>query len=239
MTAGTAQGALGVGKFKFDSDLIGQLFIIGLAAGTALAIGYFVVAVVRGGFLRAVDETSTFIGKFFAWSIVLLTLAISYEVFCRYVLGAPTDWAFDLSYMLYGTLFMMAGAYTLARNGHVRGDFVYRSWAPRRQARMDLALYVLFFFPGIIALIYSGWDYFKLAWLLNEKSSASPNGPVIWPFKAVIPITGVFMLLQGIAESIRCVQCIRTGEWPQRQHDVEEMEKLILEQAQQAKGEKA
>ena len=188
--------------------------------------------------LLAVDRLSSFVGKLFAWSIFLLTLAISYEVFARYVMKAPTDWAYDVSYMLYGTLFMMAGAYTLSRNGHVRGDFIYRNWAPRRQARMDLILYVLFYFPGILALIYAGWKYFHLSYRMNEVSSASPNGPIIWPFKAIIPITGVFMLLQGLVEVVRCIQCIKTGEWPQRLHDVEEMEKVILEQAQagQAQG---
>jgi TRAP-type mannitol/chloroaromatic compound transport system permease small subunit len=187
--------------------------------------------------LNAIDKLSTWVGKLFAWSILLLTLAISYEVFCRYALGKPTDWAFDASYMLYGTLFMLAGPYTLARNGHVRGDFMYRNWSPERQARTDLILYFLFFFPGILALIYSGWEYFKLSYLLNERSAASPNGPIVWPFKAVIPITGVFMLLQGIVEVMRCLQCIKTGEWPQRLHDVEEMEKIILEQAaQKAQG---
>jgi TRAP-type mannitol/chloroaromatic compound transport system permease small subunit len=187
-------------------------------------------------FLHGVDSLNTWIGKTFAWCIVLLTGAVCYEVFSRYVMGAPTDWAFDASYILYGTLFMMAGAYTLSRNGHVRGDFLYRNWPPRTQARIDLLLYVLFFFPGIIALIYSGWGFARLSQLLNERSSFSPNGPVIWPFKFIIPITGVLMLLQGIVESIRCVICIRTGEWPQRLSDVEEMEKLILEQAEADKA---
>jgi TRAP-type mannitol/chloroaromatic compound transport system permease small subunit len=182
--------------------------------------------------LLIIDALSTFVGKAFAWMILAMTFAISYEVFCRYALGAPTEWAFDVSYMLYGTLFMMAGAYTLSRNGHVRGDFLYRNWPARRQAKTDLVLYLLFYFPGILALIYSGWEYFKLSYLLNERSSASPNGPIVWPFKAVIPITGVLMLLQGIVETLRCVVCIRTGEWPHRLHDVEEMEKIILDQAQ-------
>jgi|SRR5688572_6019251 TRAP-type mannitol/chloroaromatic compound transport system permease small subunit len=182
--------------------------------------------------LLIIDALSTFVGKAFAWMILAMTFAISYEVFCRYALGAPTEWAFDVSYMLYGTLFMMAGAYTLSRNGHVRGDFLYRNWPARRQAKTDLVLYLLFYFPGILALIYSGWEYFKLSYLLNEHSSASPNGPIVWPFKAVIPITGVLMLLQGIVETLRCILCIQTGEWPQRLHDVEEMEKIILDQAQ-------
>lgn len=181
--------------------------------------------------LLAVDRLNAFIGKTFAWCIVILMLAITYEVFRRYVLRDPTTWAYDVSLMLYGALFMMAGAYTLSRNGHVRGDFIYRKWAPATQAKVDLVLYFLFYFPGILALIYSGWNYFYLSYLLNEHSSFSPEGPVIWPFKALIPITGVMMLLQGVVEVVRCVICIRTGDWPQRLHDVEEMEKIILDEA--------
>jgi TRAP-type mannitol/chloroaromatic compound transport system permease small subunit len=181
--------------------------------------------------LLGVDRLNAFIGKLFAWCIVILMLAICYEVYCRYVLRDPTTWAYDVSLMLYGALFMMAGAYTLSRNGHVRGDFLYRNWAPRTQAKCDLVLYFLFYFPGILALIYSGWGYFHLSYMLNEHSSFSPDGPVIWPFKAIIPIVGVMMLAQGVVEVVRCVICIRDGNWPQRLHDVEEMEKIILEEA--------
>lgn len=186
--------------------------------------------------LLAIDRLNTFIGKLFGWTILILTFAITYEVFCRYVLSAPTAWAFDVSYMLYGTLFMMAGAYTLSRNGHVRGDFIYRTWAPRKQAKVDLTLYILFFFPGILALIYSGWSYFWLSYLLNERSSFSPYGPIIWPFKGIIPLTGILMLLQGVVETMRCIICIRTGEWPQRLHDVEELETVILRKAEEARA---
>jgi TRAP-type mannitol/chloroaromatic compound transport system permease small subunit len=179
-----------------------------------------------------IDELSTWVGKTFGWCILILTFTTSYEVFSRYMFGSPTEWAFDASYILYGTLFMMAGAYTLARNGHVRGDFLYRSWQPRTQAKLDLVLYILFFFPGILALMYSGFGFAKMAWLMNERSAASPNGPIIWPFKWIIPITGVLMLLQGLVESARCVICIRTGAWPQRLHDVEELDKIMLEKAE-------
>lgn len=185
----------------------------------------------REGWLHGIDHLSTVVGQLFSWSIVVLTLAVCYEVFSRYALNSPTNWAYDVSYMLYGTLFMMAGGYTLARNGHVRGDFVYRNWSPRSQAKSDLILYFLFFFPGIAAFAYAGWDFAKMAYMFNERSSSTPDGPIIWPFKAIIPVVGVLMLLQGIVEVVRCVQCIRTGEWPQRAHDVEELEKLILEQA--------
>jgi TRAP-type mannitol/chloroaromatic compound transport system permease small subunit len=181
--------------------------------------------------LLTIDALSAWVGKTFAWCILLLTFAISYEVFSRYLFGAPTEWAFDASYMLYGALFMMAGAYTLSRNGHVRGDFLYRTWPPRRQAALDLALYLVFFFPGVAALAYSGYDFAKLSWLINEHSAASPNGPIVWPFKFLIPITGVLMLLQGVVETARCAICLRTGRWPQRLHDVEEMEQLALRKA--------
>ncbi|HVL72740.1 MAG TPA: TRAP transporter small permease subunit [Beijerinckiaceae bacterium] len=182
-------------------------------------------------FLLIVDGISAAVGKAFGWCILILTLAIAYEVGARYVFRAPTDWAFDVSYMLYGALFMMAGAYTLARNGHVRGDFIYRYWPAKAQATVDLVLFFLFFFPGILALIYAGYNFAWLSWMLNERSAFSPRGPVVWPFKMLIPIAGFFMLLQGIAEVLRCITCIRTGVWPPRLHDVEELEKVAAEEA--------
>lgn len=183
--------------------------------------------------LFVIDRISTWVGHVFAWSIVLLTAAMSYEVIARYVFNAPTEWAFDASYMLYGVLFMTAGAYTLARNGHVRGDFLYRAWPPRRQASIDLVLYILFFFPGILAFIYAGYGFAKMSWIMNEHSAASPNGPPVYHFKALIPITGVLMLMQGLAETLRCVMCMRTGEWPRRMHDVEELENVLMEEVKE------
>jgi len=185
--------------------------------------------------LFAVDALSTAVGKTFGWCIVILTFSTSYEVFARYVFGAPTEWAFDASYILYGTLFMMAGAYALSRNAHVRGDFIYRAWSPRRQAVLDLVLYILFFFPAMLAFIYAGYKFAQLSTLMNEHSAASPNGPIVWPFKWLIPVTGVFMVLQGLVEVVRCIICLRTGEWPQRLHDVEELEKVVLGEAEQQK----
>jgi TRAP-type mannitol/chloroaromatic compound transport system permease small subunit len=185
--------------------------------------------------LITVDALSTAVGKTFGWCIVVLTFSTSYEVFARYIFGAPTEWAFDASYMLYGTLFMMAGAYALSRNAHVRGDFIYRAWSPRRQATMDLVLYFLFFFPAMLAFIYAGYKFAELSTMMNERSAASPNGPIVWPFKWLIPVTGVFMVLQGVVEVMRCVICLRTGEWPQRLHDVEELEKVVLSEAEQQK----
>ena len=182
-------------------------------------------------YLLAVDRFNAAVGKFFAWSIVVLTLVITYEVLSRRIMGQPTTWAFDASYMLYGLLFMSAGAYTLSRNGHVRGDFLYRQWAPRTQAGLDLVLYVLFFFPGILAMVYAGYVFFDLSFQTKETSSFSPDGLLLWPFKMIIPITGVLMALQGVVEVLRCVICLRTGEWPERQSDVEETEQLILAEA--------
>ena len=186
--------------------------------------------------LYFVDGLSAAFGKTFGWCILILTFTTSYEVFSRYMFGAPTDWAFDTSYILYGTLFMMAGAYALSRNGHVRGDFLYRSWRPRRQAGMDLILYLLFYFPGMLAFMYSGFSFAELSRRMNEHSSASPQGPIVWPFKWLIPIVGCMMVLQGIVEVIRCIKCLQTGEWPQRLHDVEELEKVMLSDAEQKKA---
>jgi TRAP-type mannitol/chloroaromatic compound transport system permease small subunit len=180
--------------------------------------------------LLPVDRVSTFVGQLFAWCILLLTFAVSYEVFSRYVLRSPTDWAFDASYILYGSLFIMAGAYAMSRNAHVRGDFIYRAWSPRTQAWMDLVLFFLFFFPGIIAFIYAGYGFAAQSWVTHEHSAYSPDGPPIYHYKTLIPITGMFMLLQGIVEVARCMVCIRRGAWPDRLHDVEELEKVILEQ---------
>jgi len=185
--------------------------------------------------LLLVDEINTWVGKNGAWCIVILTFTTSYEVFSRYAFGAPTEWAFDVSYILYGTLFMLAGPYALARNAHVRGDFIYRAWPPRQQAAFDLVLYFLFFFPGMIAFMYAGYIFAKLSWMMGEHSSASPNGPPVYHFKTLIPIVGALMVLQGSVEVIRCIMCLRTGEWPQRLHDVEELEKVILEDAEKKK----
>jgi TRAP-type mannitol/chloroaromatic compound transport system permease small subunit len=180
--------------------------------------------------LIPVDRVSTFVGQLFAWSILILTLAVSYEVFSRYALGAPTTWAFDASYILYGMLFIMAGAYALSRNAHVRGDFLYRAWPPRRQATVDLVLYFLFFFPGIAAFIYSGYGFAAQSWMTREHSAYSPDGLPIYHYKTLIPATGVLLFAQGIVEVIRCIYCLRRGEWPARLHDVEELEKVILAQ---------
>ncbi|MGL5115918.1 MAG: TRAP transporter small permease subunit [Beijerinckiaceae bacterium] len=187
-------------------------------------------------FLQGVDAVSTFVGKAGSWSILILTFAMSYEVTMRYLFRAPTAWAFDASYILYGTLFMLAGPYALSRNGHVRGDFLYRSWSVKRQAGLDLVLYFLFFFPGILALCYAGYGFAAMSWTFSENSSNSPVPIPLYYFKTLIPLVGGLMVMQGIAEVIRCVMALQTGEWPQRLSDVEETEKLILEQAEAAQN---
>lgn len=178
----------------------------------------------------AIDSLSMWVGKAFGWLILVLTLGISYEVFVRYVLRAPTTWAFDFSYITYGAMFLMAGAYTLSRNGHVRADVMYRFWKPTTQAKMDLALYVLFFLPAVAAFIYSGWNYAEMSIRFREVSIFSPAGVPVFPLKTLVPVTGVLLLLQGIAEIFRCIMCIQTGAWPPRLQDVEETESVIAQE---------
>jgi TRAP-type mannitol/chloroaromatic compound transport system permease small subunit len=171
-----------------------------------------------------VDRISTFIGQFFSWLVVALTLMIGYEVFSRYVLNSPNPWVFDAMIMMYGTMFMMAGAYTLSKNGHVRGDILYGFLKPRTQAIFDLILYVVFFIPGVIALAYAGYGFAADSWRILEHSSITANGPPIYPFKTIIPLAGLILLFQGLVEIFRCVICIQQGEWPSREQDVEEVD---------------
>jgi len=174
--------------------------------------------------LLFVDKVSTWVGQAFSWFIVALTLHITWEVFARYALGSPRAWAFDAMIMMYGTLFMMAGAYTLAKNGHVRGDVIYGFFTPRAQAVLDLTLYIVFFLPGIVALTYAGYFYAAESWAINEHSNITAEGPPIYWFKTVIPFAGAFVLVQGIVEIVRCVICIKQGEWPSREADVQEVD---------------
>lgn len=185
------------------------------------------------------DRLSQWVGHAFAWCVVILTIGIAYEVVVRYAFRAPTTWSFDLGYMMYGAMFFMAGAYTLSRGGHVRADILYRLWSPRTQAKMDLLLYFVFFFPGIIALVISGTSHAAESWGYREVSVFSPTGVPIYPFKTLLPIGAFLLFLQGVAEVFRCIRCIRDGEWPRRLHDVEELENQILQQHQQAAGAEA
>jgi TRAP-type mannitol/chloroaromatic compound transport system permease small subunit len=181
--------------------------------------------------IYAIDQLSKTVGHAFAWCIIVLTLGTTYEVFVRYVLNDPTSWAFDFSYIMYGALFFMSGAYTLSRGGHVRADMFYRNWRPRTQAAVELLLYVLFFFPGVISLMYSGWAYGTESMKIREMSINSPVGIPIWQIKMLIPVGGALIFLQGLAEVLRCVLCLKQGHWAPRLHDVEELEKQILEKA--------
>ncbi|MCZ6608248.1 MAG: TRAP transporter small permease subunit [Alphaproteobacteria bacterium] len=192
-------------------------------------------------FILIVDSFTAWVGKAFAWCILLLTAGVAYEVFVRYVLRDPTSWAFDLSYMMYGSLFMMAGAYTLSRDGHVRGDVIFRLWKPKVQAAIELTLYFLFFFPGIIAFIMAGTDYAAESWSYNygtgEVSINSPANVPISQFKTVLPVAAGLLFLQGLAQVCRCIVCLKTGVWPEHLEDVEELEKVLTKEHQEREEE--
>ncbi len=186
-----------------------------------------------------IDRLSAWVGKAFAWCILVLTLAYVYEVFVRKALRDPTAWAFDISYTMYGALFMMAGAYALSQDAHVRGDVIYRLWAPRVQAVIELTLLILFLFPGMAALIYAGFDYASESWSYRPRGPGGPRGEIsinspigvpVAPLKTLLPVAAFLVLLQGIAEAVRCVSCLKHGKWPQRLHDVEETEVAILQE---------
>ena len=187
--------------------------------------------------LLAIDKISTWIGQFFSWLIVALTLLISWEVFSRYALDDPHPWAFDVMSMMYGSLFMMAGAYTLSKNGHVRGDVLYGFFPPRLQAWLDLILYILFFIPGVVALAYAGYGFAAESWAINEHSNITANGPPVYPFKTILPIAGAFLLAQGLVEIVRCIVCIKQGEWPSRGEDVDEVDVEKLKEMVNVKDE--
>ena len=187
--------------------------------------------------LLFIDAVSTWVGQAFSWLIVSLTLLITWEVFSRYALDHPHAWAFDAMIMMYGTLFMMAGAYTLSKNGHVRGDVLYSFFEPRTQAGIDLVLYIIFFIPGVIALAWAGYVYAGESWAIREHSSITADGPPLYHFKSVIPLAGVMLLLQGFVEIVRCIVCLREGEWPSRVNDVEEVDVEKLKQMVHVKDE--
>jgi TRAP-type mannitol/chloroaromatic compound transport system permease small subunit len=180
--------------------------------------------------IYGIDQLSRMVGHAFAWCIIILCFGTCYEVFVRYVLDDPTSWAFDMSYLMYGGLFFMGGAYTLSRNGHVRGDFIYRMWPPRGQAIIELTLYFLFFYPGVLALMYAGWNYGFDAFRIREVSVNSPAGIPVWQLKLLIPFGAGLLALQGVAEVMRCIICIRDNRWPPRLHDVEELEEVLIQQ---------
>jgi TRAP-type mannitol/chloroaromatic compound transport system permease small subunit len=187
--------------------------------------------------LLFIDQLSTWIGQAFSFCIVVLTLHVSWEVFSRYALDAPRAWAFDFMIMMYGTLFMMAGAYTLSKNSHVRGDVLYGFFSPRTQATIDLTLYIVFFIPGVFALTYAGYYYAAESWRINEHSTITYEGPPIYPFKTVIPLAGAILMAQGVVEIIRCIICLKQGEWPSRRVDVEEVDVEKLKEELNVKDE--
>lgn len=187
--------------------------------------------------LLLIDKLSTWVGQAFSWLIVGLTLLVSWEVFSRRFFDNPHAFTFDAMIMMYGTLFMMAGAYTLSKNGHVRGDVLYGFFSPRLQAGLDLALYLIFFIPGILALVWAGYNFAAESWAIKEHSSVTADGPPLYHFKTVIPIAGAMILLQGLVEIVRCVLCLKTGSWPSRIEDVEEVDVEKLKEMVHVKDE--
>ena len=183
-------------------------------------------------FIQAIDKLSTWVGHAFAWCIMAMAIGVGYEVFVRKVLRDPTAWALDLSYIMYGALFMMCGAYTLSRDGHVRGDVFYRRWSTKTQARLELVLYIVFFMPGVLAMIFAGWKFALQSYGWNEVSPVSPANIPVWQFKMIIPAAGILLFMQGLAEICRCIVCLQTGSWPERIADVEETETVLAHQAE-------
>jgi TRAP-type mannitol/chloroaromatic compound transport system permease small subunit len=181
-------------------------------------------------YISFADRLSAWFGKAFAWAILIMAFGVGYEVVVRRILNAPTSWAFDVTYIMYGTLFMMGGAYTLSRDGHVRGDFIYRLWKPRTQARLEFVLYILFFFPGVTALIIAGWKYAARSWSFNEVSINSPAGVPIYQFKIILVVAGILLFIQGIAQMMRCVKCMRDGYWTHAVDEVEETETKLIQE---------
>ena len=186
------------------------------------------------GIIRFADDLSAWFGKAFAWLIVLMAFGTGWSVFSRYVLNHPPAWSLDVSFIGYGALFMMGGAYTLSRGGHVRGDFIYRLWQPRTQAKVDLFLYIIFFFPGVTALIFSGWKYASKSWGYGEVSINSPAGVPVYQFKMVMVAAGLLLFIQGIGQICRCLHCIRHNYWITANEDVFETEELLMKKAAEA-----
>ncbi len=179
-------------------------------------------------FIHAIEGLSQWVGRAFGWCILILTLSVSYEVFVRYVLNAPTVWAFDMMVQMYGALFLMAGPYALAQDAHVRGDVLYRLFTVRWQARIDFVLYILFFFPGMMALFWYGWEIASDSWRYKEVSWNSPARIQIYFFKTLIPVAGLLLMFQGVAEMLRCWMAMRSGTWLERLEDVRETEDRLM-----------
>jgi TRAP-type mannitol/chloroaromatic compound transport system permease small subunit len=187
--------------------------------------------------LLGIDKISTWVGQAFSWLIVGLTALMTWEIFSRRFFDNPHAWSFDAQIQMYGILFMMAGAYTLSKSGHVRGDVLYGFFRPRVQATIDVVLYVFFFIPGIVAMVWAGWTYAGESWAIHERSTIMTDGPPLYWFKSAIPLAGALILVQGLAEIYRCVACLRDGEWPSRTEDVVEVDVDKLKAMVQVKDE--
>jgi TRAP-type mannitol/chloroaromatic compound transport system permease small subunit len=197
----------------------------------------FLGRLIMQNILLAVDKLSTWVGQAFSWLILVLTLLISWEVFSRYALDNPHPWAFDVMSMMYGTLFMTAGAYTLAKNGHVRGDVLYGFSHPACKRDWTLRSTSCFFIPGVVALAWAGYNFAAESWAINEHSNVTANGPPVYPFKTIIPVAGAILLAQGLVEIVRCIVCLQKGEWPSRGNDVEEVDVAKLKEMVHVKDE--
>ena len=180
--------------------------------------------------IHAIESLNIWIGRAFGWCILILTLSVAYEVFVRYVLNAPTVWAFDMMIQMYGALFLMAGAYALAQDTHVRADVLYSLIPVKWQARIDFVLYFIYFFPGMLALVYYGAEIASDSWRYKEVSWNSPARIQIYFFKTLIPIAGTMLIVQGISECMRCIKAMKTGEWPERMEDARETEDMIIKE---------
>ncbi|MGH7389437.1 MAG: TRAP transporter small permease subunit [Candidatus Rokuibacteriota bacterium] len=159
--------------------------------------------------IGAIDGVSTATGWLAGWLIVPMTLGVSYEVVARYAFNAPTVWAYDTTYMLFGAQFMLAAAYTLLKGGHIRTDVFYERWSPRTRATIDVVSYLFFFFPGMLFVLYAGGVEAWQSWLIGERSDWTPWRPVLYPLKAVIPLTAALLVLQGFSELVKCLRVIR------------------------------
>ena len=221
-----------LGFLDFAFFIFGQPLIHKFLPLLLWTLGALFIVPMRA-YIKFADTLSTSIGKAFSWCIVILMGGTCYEVTMAYIFNKPTLWNFDFSMQMYGAILMMSGAYCLATESHVRGDVIYRLFKPKTQGCIDLVLYFIFFFPGVIALAFYGADYAALAWKIKETSWSSPAQIQIYMAKSLIPAAGILLIIQGVAEVLRSVICIRTGHWPSRMVVAEETEKILMRTAQE------
>jgi TRAP-type mannitol/chloroaromatic compound transport system permease small subunit len=163
--------------------------------------------------VRVIDKLADWSGNLFAWLIIPMVFGLTYEVFARYLFNAPTVWAYDITYMLYGGHFMLGAGYALLKGAHIRTDIFYQNWSPRTQGIVDAASYLFLFFPGMIFFFVSGTNEAVHAWRILERSDASPWRPPLYPFKTVIPFATLLLLIQGVSETIKSLYAARRGKW--------------------------